>query len=130
MERTTQRRLSAAVGVFLLVISAAVVAIFRGALIDRPLLTAQIGTLAVAGVLDTAAAFDTPLTQRVAWYRLSGLGNLFLAASLPLGLVESSWFPNIVVSVLGGLTLAAIGFDMLLFDGRHIYSEPLDADLT
>ena len=126
MEHGTQRRLSAVVGVFLLVISAAVAAIFRGALIDRPLLAAQIGSLAVAGVLDIAAAFDTPLTERVAWYRLSGLGNIFLAVSLPLGLIESAETLPLILVVLGSTTLAAIGIDMVLFDGRHVYSEPLD----
>jgi len=115
-----------AVGVFLLIISAAVAALFGGALLDRPLLAAQIGTLAVAGVLDIAAAFDTFLTERVAWYRLSGLGNVFLAVSLPLGLVESvETFPLILV-LLGSTTLAALGVDMVLFDGRHLYSEPFD----
>ncbi|MFP4174226.1 MAG: hypothetical protein ACLFSW_00410 [Halobacteriales archaeon] len=128
MEHRTQRRLSAVVGVFLLVITAAVVAVFRGSLLDRPLLAAQVGALAVAGVLDIAAAFDTPVTERVAWYRLSGLGNVFLAVSLPLGLFESAETLPLLLVVLGSTTLAAIGFDMLVFDGRHVYSEPLDTD--
>jgi hypothetical protein len=128
MERRTQRRLTAALGVFLLAVSLGVAALLRGALLDAPLLVAQLATLAAAGALDVVAGTDTPLTDRVAWYRLSGLGNVFLAVSLPLGLIESVETLPLVLALLGSGSLAVIGVDMLIFDGRHAYTEPLAAD--
>ena len=125
MERKTKRRLSVVVGVFLLIVSGAVVAVLRGALFDRPVLAVQVGAVGVAGVLDVLAGFDTRLTERVRWYRLSGLGNIFLGISLPFGLVDTTHTLPLLLTVLGGLSLAAMGIDMLLFDGRHVYSEPL-----
>lgn len=125
MERKTKRRLSVLVGVFLLVVSGAVVAVLRGALFDRPVLAVQVGAVGIAGVLDVLAGFDTRLTERFRWYRLSGLGNIFLGISLPFGLVDTTHTLPLLLTVLGGLSLAAMGIDMLLFDGRHVYSEPL-----
>jgi len=125
MEQDTQRRLSVAVGVFLLVVAVAVVALARTALLDDPLLVFQVGTLAAAGVLDVLAGFETRITERVAWYRLSGLGNVFLGLSLPFGFVGTTETLPLLLSLLGSVSIAGIGIDMLLFDGRHVYSKNL-----
>ena len=125
MERKTKRRLSVVVGVLLLVVSGAVVALMRGALFDRPVLAVQVGAVGIAGVLDIVAGFGTRITERVAWYKIAGLGNIFLAVSLPLGFVDPVRTLPLVVGLLGVVLFGAMGIDMLLFDGRHVYSEPL-----
>jgi hypothetical protein len=125
MDQDTQRRLSVAVGAFLLIVAVAVVAVARTDLLDSPLLAFQVGTLAAAGVLSVLAGFETRITERVAWYRLSGLGYVFLGLSLPFGSVGTTETLPVLLTVLGSLSIAGIGIDMLLFDGRHVYSKGL-----
>ena len=126
MEHRTKRRLSAVVGTFLLVVAVGVVALVRGSLVEDPSLAVQTGLVAIAGVFDVAAGFETRLTERVGWYKLSGIGNISLGLSLPFGFVGTMELLPLALTVLGGLSLAGMGVDMLLFDGRHVYSEPLD----
>ncbi|MCX2819844.1 MAG: hypothetical protein ACI9QA_000967 [Methanobacteriota archaeon] len=127
MKQKTQRRLSAVVGAFLLLTSTASVALIPGALLDSPLFAVQVSALGVAGVLNLLAGFDTRVTERFGWYRLAGLGNVFLGLSLPFGFTGTTETLPLVLAVLGSLSIAGMGVDMLFFDGRHIYSEPLGA---
>lgn len=125
MNQDTQRRLSVVVGAFLLVVAVSITAFLRTAILDNPLLVFQVGTLAAAGVLDVLAGFETRITERIAWYRLSGLGYVFLGLSLPFGFVSTTEALPLILSLLGSVSLAGIGVDMLLFDGRHVYSKTL-----
>jgi uncharacterized membrane protein HdeD (DUF308 family) len=125
MEQKTQRRLSVVVGSFLLVVAVSVGVSLRVAILDTPFLAFQTTAVAIAGVFDTLAGFDTRVTERVEWYRLSGLGNVFLGISLPFGFTNTEQVLPLVLTVLGGLSIAVIGVDMVLYDGRHVYSEPL-----
>jgi hypothetical protein len=75
------------------------------------------------------AAVDTRLTRRVPWYKWSGAGSILLGVSLPLGLVPTGgWATDDLgmfgVMLLAGVTSAAIGVEMLLFDGEHIFDTP------
>jgi len=116
--------MNAGLGAFLLLVAAAVVALFSASGdVPGPLLAVQVTLVALASAFGVLAGFETRITDRVAWYRLSGLGNVFLGASLPLGLPERTL--TLALAVLGGGALAAMGIDMLLFEGRHAYGEPL-----
>jgi hypothetical protein len=55
------------------------------------------------------------------------LGNVLLGLSLPLGLLDSGPDVFLVVVALGGLSLAAMGVDMLAFHGKYTRGERLDA---
>jgi hypothetical protein len=51
--------------------------------------------------------------------------GILLDISLPFGLVDTTHTLPLLLTVLGGILLAVMGIDTLLFDGRHVYSEPL-----
>lgn len=125
MGQKTQQRLSLVVGAFLLSVSVGVVALTRGAFFENPFLAVQTAMIAAAGVFDIAAGFETRITKRVAWYKLSGLGNVLLGFSLPFGSVGTTEPLPLVLTVLGGTGIGVMGLDMLLFDGRHFYSDSL-----
>lgn len=125
----SDRRLSAVAGVFLVVIAAGATVALGGKLFERSALAAQVTLLGVAGLCDIVAATDSVLTDRLAWYQWSGLGNVLLGAALPLGLVATSIDVLLLVVLgLGGLSLALMGVDMLLFHGRYFRGERLDGD--
>ena len=124
-----ERRLSGGVGVFLLFIAAGMLALLGTDALDSPVLLAQTTLLGLAGVCDIVAATETSLTDRLAWYRWSGLGNILLGVSLPLGFTGSTdpgGLALLAVVALGGLSLAAMGIDMLAFHGKYTRGERLD----
>ena len=129
MNEKRNRRLTGGVGVFLLCIGGGILALLGTHALDSPVLLAQALLLGLAGVVDIVAATDTALTDRIAWYRWSGLGNVFLGISLPLGFVGTETpggFVLLAVVALGGLSLAALGVDMLAFHGKYTRGERLD----
>ena len=125
MDSKKQRRVSAVFGVFLILVASVVVVLAGGSFLRSPVLAVQVLLLATAGVFDVAAGFETRLTERFAWYKLSGLGYVSLGLSLPFGLADTTGMLPLFLGALGGLSLAGMGIDMLLFDGKHVYSEPL-----
>lgn len=125
MEHRKKRRIPAYIGVFLLVISAGVFVSLRGGILERPFVAVQASALGAAGVFDIIAGFDSPVTERFEWYRLSGLGNISLAVSLPLGFLSPLQPVLFSVVALCSLPLAMMGADMIALEGRHVYSEPL-----
>ncbi|MFB6101951.1 MAG: hypothetical protein ABEJ73_05245 [Haloplanus sp.] len=130
MRSTTHRSLCGVLGGFLIVLVSAGVTLLSVGILATPARMLQAGLLATAGVLDVVAAVDTPLTDRVDWYRLSGAANVALGLALPVGLLD--WGTDtggtvfVAVSAVGGLALAAIGVDICLYAGAHIYERPLD----
>lgn len=124
-----RRRLNGLLGVFLVGIAVGAGALFGGDILGRPALVSQVVLLGLAGVCDLFAAIDRNPTNHWAWYQWSGIGNILLGISLPLGFVGSSdtLFFLLVTSV-GGLSLAAIGVDMLAFHGVYTHGDQLDAD--
>ena len=126
MNERRNRQLSGIIGVFLVVVAGSAFALLGDGALDAPVLLAQIGLLGLAGLCDIAAVRDTVLTDLLAWYRWSGLGNVFLGLSLPLGLLDSVDVLLVVVAI-GGLSLAAMGIDMLVFHGKYTRGERLDA---
>lgn len=126
MDHGTQRRISAALGVFFLAVTATVVGVLRVSLLESPVIVVQVAFLGVAGVLDILAGVETRVTERFEWYRLSGLGNVALAAALPLGFVDPFRPVPFAVVLVGSVAFAGMGLDMVFFEGRHVYSEPLD----
>ncbi|SDD71839.1 hypothetical protein E2L06_18720 [Haloterrigena sp. H1] len=130
MNEQRNRQLSAIVGTFLVLIAGGVVLLVEN-LLKTPLLLSQVTLLGLAGIFDIVAATDTRLTDRWAWYQWSGLGNILLGLSLPLGFVgsENSLF-FVLVAAIGGLSLAAMGIDMLVYHGQYTRSERLDRNST
>ena len=101
-----------------------------GALVGTALfrVPATVVLVGVAGLLDLVAAFETPLTARVDWFRLSGAGNVALGLALPIGMLGwESGTVLFVASAVGGLALAAIGVDIVVYAGSHVYERRLDA---
>jgi len=125
------RQLNALVGGVLLVIVVSVFVALGGELLDSPVLAGQVALLGAAGLCDIVAGTDSILTHQFAWYRWSGLGNIFLGSSLPLGGLgfdAGLLLPGALA--LGGLSLILMGVDMLIFHGRYVRSEPFDTDTT
>jgi hypothetical protein len=125
-----RRRLNGLLGVFLVGVAVGAGVLFGGNLLGRPALFSQVVLVGMAGICDLIAATDRNPPGHWAWYQWSGLGNILLGISLPLGFVGSSdaLFFLLVTSV-GGLSLAAIGVDMLAFHGVYTHGDRLDADL-
>lgn len=129
MNEQRNRHLTGGVGVFLLLIAGGMAALVGTSIVDSPVLLAQVGLLGVAGLCDVIGATDTPLTGRFAWYRWSGLGNVLLGVSLPFGFAGTETpggLALLAVVTLGGLSLAAMGLDMLAFHGKYTRGERLD----
>jgi len=65
----------------------------------------------------------------VSWHEWSGAGSILLGVSLPLELIPTGgWVTDdlgtFVVMIVAGLTSAAIGIELLLFDGEHVFDTP------
>ena len=123
----TQRRVSGVIGLAVLLYVAGV--LFVAGPPHSLVVTVQLSALALAGTCDTISAVDSRLTDRVPWHKWSGAGSILLGVSLPLGLVPTGgWAAEdlglFVVMLLAGVTVAAIGVEMLFFDGEHIFDEP------
>jgi hypothetical protein len=126
MNERRNRRLSGGIGVFLLVVAGGALAFLGDDALANPVFLVQVTLLGLAGVCDIVAATDTVLTDRVAWYQWSGLGNVLLGISLPLGMVTSGIDVFLLVVAVGGLSLAAMGVDMAVFHGRYTRGDRLD----
>lgn len=122
-----QRKLSAIVGAFLLVIVAGSAATLGTEILSKPLIAIQLAALGLAGIFDLLSGIERLPTGPVAWYQWSGLGNLCLGLSLPLGFVGGETI-LLAVLTLGGLSLAALGVDMLVFHGAYTRGNRLDRD--
>ena len=88
--------------------------------------TLQLGTLALAGILDILAVIDTRITDHIGWYRLTGLANICLGTTLLFSAIESGSYggEQLLLGLslaVGGLSLAGIGFDIFMFSGKHLY---------
>ncbi len=127
MNERRNRQLSAVVGVFLLLVTGGVALLGTDAL-DAPAFLAQLTLLGLAGVFDIVAAIETPLTDRWAWYQWSGAGNVLLGLSLPLGFAGTDGLFLLLLTGVGGLSLAAMGIDMLAFHGKYTRGERLDRE--
>jgi len=128
MKEEFSRRLSGIVGAFLLLVVSGAV-LLGMPLSEEPVSVVQLSLLGLAGLADIVAATETRLTDRIAWYRWSGLGNMLLGLTLPLGFVgtdDSVAF--LVMTGLGGMTLAAMGIDMAVFHGRYTRGQRLNRD--
>ena len=126
MNERRNRLLGGVLGGFLLVVATTVVALAGADVLASPALLVQATFLGTAGVADVVAATDGRLTDRWAWYRWRGLGNVLLGLSLPLGFLGDGGGWLLVVTGVGGLSLAAIGVDLLVFAGRYTRGERLD----
>ncbi|WP_254762066.1 hypothetical protein [Natrinema marinum] len=126
MNERRNRRLSAVGGVFLLLVAGGALVLLGSNAFDAPLLLGQLALMGLAGVFDVVAATETGLTDRWAWYRWSGAGNVLLGLSLPLGFAESGGLLFLLLIGVGGLSLAAMGVDMLAFHGKYTRGERLD----
>ncbi|ELY80992.1 hypothetical protein [Natrinema gari] len=130
MNERLNRRISAVVGVFL-VLAAGAIVVLGGGLVETAVLLVQVTLMGVAGVCDIVAATDTRLTARWAWYRWNGLGNILLGLSLPLGFVGSgTGLLFVVVVSIGGLSLGLMGIDMLVYHGTYTRDERLGRNGT
>ncbi|WP_251342449.1 hypothetical protein [Haloplanus halophilus] len=131
MDTNTHRRLCGVLGVGLLALAGGGVALVGAALFRTPTTAVQVVLIGAAGLLDAVAAFRNPVTARIDWFRLGGLANVALGLALPVGVL--GWGGGgrgtllLAVTALGGLSLAAIGVDMALYAGAHVYERPLDA---
>ena len=126
MNASRNRRLSAIVGAFLLLVAGGTAFLWEG-VFEAPVLLGQVTMLGLAGCCDIVAATDTRLTDRWPWYRWSGLGNVLLGVALPLGAVGSDdTLVFAVVAGVGGLSLVAMGIDMLVFHGAYTRGQRLD----
>jgi hypothetical protein len=120
-----QRRLYALSGVFLTAAAAAVTVLLGGDLLATSVLAIQVSMIALAGICDLVAA--TGSFGGWAWYRWGGLGNILLGLSLPLGFVGTAWDSIfLLVTGLGGLSLTAMGIDLVAFHGRYTNQTLLD----
>ncbi|MDB9235891.1 hypothetical protein PN419_15545 [Halorubrum ezzemoulense] len=120
-----QRRLYALSGVFLTAAAAAVTVLLGGDLLATSVLAIQVSMIALAGICDLVAA--TGSFGGWAWYRWGGLGNILLGLSLPLGFVGTAWDSIfLLVTGLGGLSLTAMGIDLVAFHGRYTQQTLLD----
>ncbi|OYR72654.1 hypothetical protein [Halorubrum ezzemoulense] len=120
-----QRRLCALSGVFLTAAAAAVTVLLGGDLLATSVLAIQVSMIALAGICDLVAA--TGSFGGWAWYRWGGLGNILLGLSLPLGFVGTAWDSIfLLVTGLGGLSLTAMGIDLVAFHGRCTNQTLLD----
>lgn len=120
-----QRRLYALSGVFLTAAAAAVTVLLGGDLLATSVLAIQVSMIALAGIYDLVAA--TGSFGGWAWYRWGGLGNILLGLSLPLGFVGTAWDSIfLLVTGLGGLSLTAMGIDLVAFHGRYTNQTLLD----
>lgn len=126
MNEHRNRQLSAVIGVFLLAVTGGGVALLGTDVLDVPVVLAQLTLLGLAGVFDVVAATDTGLTDRWAWYRWSGIGSILLGLSLPLGIAGTGGLFFLLLTAAGGLSLAAMGVDMLAFHGKYTHGERLD----
>jgi len=133
MDWITNRRLCGALGAGLAVFVVGIVAVIGMAVFNTPTVAAQLVLIGVAGVLDLVAAFENPVTARIDWFRLGGAANVALGLALPVGVL--GWGSSgaggellVAVTAVGGIALAAIGLDLAVYAGAHIYERPLDAD--
>lgn len=125
MSDGNQRRLNAFLGVFLILVAAGVGVLVGNELLATPVLAMQVSMIAVAGICDLVAATDG--VGGWAWYRWSGLGNILLGLSLPLGFVGTELdVVLLLVAGLGGLSFAAMGLDLFVFHGRYTRQTPLN----
>jgi hypothetical protein len=120
-----QRRLNAFLGVLLTLVAVGATVLLGSELFATPVLAMQVSMIAVAGICNLVAATDG--VGGWAWYRWSGLGNTLLGLSLPLGFVGTPWdLIFLLVTGLGGLSLTAIGIDMITFHGTYTRRTPLN----
>ena len=128
MDSTQYRRFSGVVGVATVGLAVVFVAVIGVDVFETPETALLVSALVLAGILDLVAALDTPVTERIAWYRISGIAHIIL------GTVFSLWFASalgsgllaIIAFLVLLLSTAGVGLDMLLFEGRHVYKEPLE----
>lgn len=126
MNERHNRRLSGVVGAFLLLVSGGGIVLLGTGGLEKPIFLVQVALLGLAGVFDIVAATDTGLTDRWAWYRWSGAGNVLLGLSLPLGFAGSDSLLFLLLTAVGGVSLAAMGIDMFAFHGKYTRGERLD----
>jgi len=128
MNERRNRLLGGVLGGFLLVVATTVVALAGADVLASPALLVQATFLGTAGVADVVAATDGRLTARWAWYRWRGLGNVLLGLSLPLAFLGGGETWLLAVTAVGGLSLSAMGIDLLVFAGRYTRGGQLDRD--
>ncbi|QLG49405.1 hypothetical protein [Natrinema halophilum] len=95
---------------------------------EERVLLGQSVLIGLGGAFHIVAATETRLTDRLAWYRWTGAGDVLIGCSLPIGLSGSDSPIYVLLVGVGGLSLAGMGFDMLAFHGRYTRGERLDCD--
>jgi|APHM01.1.fsa_nt_gi hypothetical protein len=125
MDERRERRLAGILGAFLLL---GTVGILLWGRLGRLNLTAavavQMALLGGSGLCNVVAAGQTLLTDRIPWHRWHGVGNVLLGGSLPVGIVGSGDSSVLAaVTALGALVPAAMGVDLIVFDGRFTHGE-------
>jgi len=118
-------------GAFAALASTAVVAVLGIEALQRPVLLVQIVLLGSGGLAYLLGSVDSLRRGPLAWYQYNGLGSVGIGLSLPLGFVGQSGPTSVflLVTGLGGLSLAAMGVDLLAFHGKYTRGERLDADI-
>ncbi len=130
MNERRSRQIGAVTGLFTVAVSAGVLALLGSGLFHRPVLFAQAALLGGCGVAYLLGSVDALPTGPLAWYRWQGLGNVLVGSSLPLGFLGTGVANELfffAVAAIGGLSLAAMGVDMLAFHGKYTRGERLDA---
>ncbi len=129
VNETQNRQIGTVAGVFAVLVSLGVTALVGSAMVQHPVLLAQVGLLGAGGIAHLLGGLDSVRTGPLTWYQWQGVGNICIGLSLPLGFVgqSSTYLLVLFVTALGGVSLAAMGVDLLAFHGRYTREERLNA---
>lgn len=108
-------RAQAALGGFLL-LSVLAFLVVAGPPAQFDAVIAQLALVGVSGLLMLLTGFANPLRERVGALRLTGVADVFLGVSLPLGELDNALngdYGFFLVLLLGGLFLVLIGVDYI-----------------
>jgi hypothetical protein len=119
------RRLFKWLGAFLLLVNGAFLVLLGTGALSHLDQLAQFGVGFLGGLLLILSGVELPWD--VGWYRLAGLGYVCLAASfLFSSVLANDGLGWVAVTLVGALSLAFFGFDMIR--GGHHFEIDVDAD--
>jgi hypothetical protein len=102
----------------LLAVAAGALVALGSGILSEPLLAVQLLALGAAGICNLLGGIERLPMGPLAWYQWSGIGNICLGVALPLGFASGEPVLLAVIAV-GGLSLAAMAVDMLVFHGAY-----------